>query len=100
MITLTEKERKEALREIAEHYGTGNQLEMLIEECAELIQAVQKMKRSECLATTNNFIGEFADVWIMMNQIACLLDVDEYQEWIQQLDAKLNRQLKRMKEGD
>lgn len=100
MITLTEKERQEALREIAEHYGRENQLEMLVEECAELIQAVQKMKRSECLVTTNNFIGEFADVWIMIHQIAYLLEVDEYQEWAQQLDAKINRQLKRMKEGD
>lgn len=97
---MTNKERKEALREIAEHYGRENQLEMLIEECAELIQAVQRIKHSYDGISGNNFIEELADVKVMLGQIEFLLYEDEADIFGRCYDYKLERQLERMKEGD
>lgn len=40
---MTELEQKQ--KAIIDHYGVDKQLDMLVEECAELIQAIQKYKR-------------------------------------------------------
>ena len=69
------------LKQIAEHYGLDEQLNMLQEECAELIQAVNKYKRTR----TTAIVEEMADVYVMLAQITYLLnkevascDVEEY----------------------
>jgi NTP pyrophosphatase (non-canonical NTP hydrolase) len=61
-------------------FGIANQSEMLVEECAESIMAVQKLKRAEEITYKNilsqnnlisrqdNFAEEIADVKIMINQ--------------------------------
>ncbi len=60
----------EAIVTITRNYSFEDQREILIEECAELIQAAQKMKRnSMVLAAYNNFIEEIADVSIMIDQM-------------------------------
>ena len=55
---------------------SDNQLDMLVEECAELIKAVQKLKRAgdhgtdvELAAAMDNFIEEQEDVEIMLCQM-------------------------------
>lgn len=69
------------LKKIAKHYGYGAQSNQLIEECAELIQAVSKYRRakgrrSEGLAF-ENLVEEIADVEIMLEQVKYLLHIPE-----------------------
>jgi len=56
-------------------FGHEKQREMLVEECSELIMAIQKLKRAEGVkskkevkARMNNFIEEMADVSIVIMQ--------------------------------
>lgn len=88
------------LVKIADHYGLDPQLDMLQEECAELIQAVNKYKRTR----TTAIVEEMADVYIMLYQITYLLnkevasvDVEDFiAMW---MEKKIRRQLKRL-EGE
>lgn len=64
-------------REIADRYGYPAQSNQLMEECAELIQAVNKYKRYGNDEALKNFIEEIADVEIMLEQIKYLLGVKE-----------------------
>lgn len=90
----------ERLKQIADHYGLDKQLDMLQEECAELIQAVSKYKRTRITA----IVEEMADVYIMLYQITYLLnkevasvDVEDFiAMW---MEKKIRRQLERMKGG-
>ena len=87
----------ERLKQIADHYGLDEQLNMLQEECAELIQAVNKYKRTR----TTAIVEEMADVYIMLYQITYLLnkevasvDVEDYIAlW---MEKKIRRQLERI----
>lgn len=88
-------EMKRACKQIIAHYGDGAQRHILIEECAELIQAVIKCERG-CEGADENFVEELADVSIMIEQMVqslCLYDLQRYNET---LKNKLDRQLKRM----
>lgn len=101
-----EKEFGKEMKAIAEHYGFGAQSNQLIEECAELIQAVNKYKRgiTKCgqpLDECNpydllvNLIEEIADVEVMLEQIKYLLDINE--EDINAFkEFKINRTLGKM----
>lgn len=56
--------------EVIQHYGLENQTDMLMEECAELIQAANKMKRyPEDHEARRNLIEEIVDVEIMIAQM-------------------------------
>lgn len=79
------KTDKEILSQAIEQYGLGPQLDMLIEEMAELTQAICKVKRNRQVNIdridtddhgNQNFYNiheEFADVQIVMAQIeSCL----------------------------
>lgn len=87
----------ERLMQIADHYGLDEQLNMLQEECAELIQAVNKYKRTRTAA----IVEEMADVYIMLYQITYLLnkevasgDVEDFiAMW---MEKKIRRQLERI----
>ena len=84
---------EDPFKEIADHYGLESQLDMLQEECAELIQAVSKYRRAKC--TDDHLAEEIADVHIMTCQIIYLLDIEfEANNWV---DRKLKRQLERIK---
>lgn len=88
-------EMKRACKQIVAHYGDKEQRHILIEECAELIQAVIKCERGSDGAD-ENFVEELADVSIMIEQMVqslCLYDLQRYNEM---LKNKLDRQLKRM----
>ena len=79
-MNITEENKK-----IAEHYGFEAQSNQLIEECAELIQAVNKYKRAtkeevlteKAYVALNNLVEEIADVEIMLGQIKHLLSIPE-----------------------
>lgn len=64
---------KNIYERLIERYGPEKQLEMVIEECAELIKAIQKYKRvkpgHEKKVVEADVIGEGVDVEIMIEQL-------------------------------
>jgi NTP pyrophosphatase (non-canonical NTP hydrolase) len=87
------------IKEIARHYGLASQSDKLIEECAELIQAVNKYKTAlskkdfsveKGLIALENLIEEIADVEIMIEQIKYLVDITE-DDILAQKIYKINR---------
>ena len=66
---MTENDEKLLYNDAYSKWGMRDQLDMVQEECAELIQAVSKVKRSETFHITDNFIEEIADVKIMLAQM-------------------------------
>lgn len=52
-------------------WGTHAQVDMVIEECAELIHVLQKFKRDQ--ATENNVIFEAIDVRLMLAQLEFIM---------------------------
>ncbi len=86
----------EKCREILEHYGFINQRDILIEECAELIQAISKLKRNG-ERISSNFIEELVDVEIMLEQMKQGLSHDESIEFMTVQREKIERQIARIK---
>lgn len=43
--------KEEIYKQALEKWGVNSQIEMAVEECSELIQAIQKVKRSENIIT-------------------------------------------------
>jgi len=68
-------------KEIANYYGYVVQSNQLVEECAELIQAVSKYRRAVGCplkeVALENILEEIADVEIMLEQIKYLLQIPE-----------------------
>ena len=85
----------------AEHYGYEAQSNQLVEECAELIQAVSKYRRAaakgedEKLIALGNLIEEIADVEIMLEQIKHLLKIPE-EDLLAYKQFKVNRTKERI----
>ena len=84
---------KETLKAAIKHFGVPNQLDMVIEECAELIQAINKAKRAGIvkewgishpskestmseIEAYNNLVSEFSDNKIMLGQLDLMLQKD------------------------
>ena len=89
-----DEDLEDPIKEIADHYGLESQLDMLQEECAELIQAVSKYRRAK-YTYDDHLAEEIADVHIMTCQIIYLLDIEfNANKWV---DRKLKRQLERIK---
>jgi NTP pyrophosphatase (non-canonical NTP hydrolase) len=89
----------ERIFKIADHYGVNSQLDILQEECAELIQAVSKYRRTNDpnVFDRMHLEEEIADVEIMIAQIKYLMKLSEKD--IRGIkDTKLERQLERMKD--
>ena len=85
--------------EILQHYGVMKQRRQLVEECAELIQAVTKMHRATPADAGNafyNFLEELADVEIMIEQMKQTLTDKELDKLGQIETNKINSQLRRI----
>ena len=77
------KERKNIMyrgdiRRIVEHFGEEPQIRQAMEECAELIVALNKYLRykdepRKCLNSKKNVIEEMADVYVMLRQLEYIL---------------------------
>ena len=92
-------ELRRKLQSIAEHYGKLPQMAIAQEECAELIQAISKVRRKgETVETLDNLVEEIADVSIMCAQLEELFGVRASVAW--HMHQKLDRQLERIAEGD
>lgn len=80
---IMQTETEKTLLRAWETYGTEKQLDMLVEECAELIVAVNKLKRKQAESdevfdkARHHLAEEIADVGIMIDQVSkgMLIDV-------------------------
>lgn len=95
MITISSR-----IKKIMDYYGYENQREMLIEECAEAIQAVQKLKRvpvssQEFERNYEHLKEEIADLLIVAAQMYMFLGDKGIDKII---DYKITRQIERIEE--
>lgn len=102
---------EDVLKKAIEVFGMESQLEMVIEECSELIQAIQKLKRSAVslsergyaveLPVYQSLCEEVADVEIMIDQMRIMLppqSIDHYKAAkIKRLAARLEERTKPQK---
>lgn len=84
---------KKEIIEIAEHFGYEQQKNMLIEEQAELIQALNKYDRTKTEETFGNIVEEMVDVELMIEQVKYLLDINQ-----DAIDEIKEEKIKRIKE--
>lgn len=87
---------KDAIKQIARHYGFRHQAIKTAEECSELAAAMNKLVNGE--GGRNAVVEEMADVQIMLRQMQYLMRID-HSEISAMVDYKVNRQLGRMKES-
>ena len=93
----------EVIKKIADTYGYDSQSRQLIEEMAELTQAINKAWRmgndfDNLLVQKRNIKEEIADVTIMIEQIKYLLHISD-SDINEIIEQKLNRQLERINNG-
>lgn len=91
-------EQKQKCRTMFEHYGLDNQLRILQEECAELIQAASKYLRAQeagkpIAQSKAALLEEVADVMIMVEQVKGIFTGAALEAM---LESKLNRQIDRI----
>ncbi len=102
-MNMTEEQILKAFK-ILNYYGDQKQRRQLVEECAELIQAVTKLERAQesgdvgkITKKTLELVGELVDVRIMLQQITMSLFQDVSKDMIhEQMEYKLQRQLDRI----
>ena len=73
----------EKCKKIVDHYGVDHQLDVLVEEMGELLQAIGKLKRYNA---RDNFIEELSDVSIMLLQMFESLSETEKEKFIKKLE--------------
>ncbi len=75
----------------AQKWGSGSQIDMAIEEMAELIVDIQHSKRDMKMGKVpiSKLVEEIADVTIMMRQLALLTDPDG-------VESAINRKMERL----
>lgn len=83
--------------EILERYGIENQTRQAMEECGELIQALNKMLRLPSAENLNHLTEEMADVEIMMEQMRIAWQIPRI-DIFEVKNHKLNRMMQRIKE--
>lgn len=91
---MTREQRDKAIKDIIQHYGEKEQVDVAIEEMAELTHALLKYRRNPCNTTLDGIIEELADVTIMIGQLGYIYFCEEYVERV--IDKKLERQIERM----
>ena len=83
---MEKQERLELYKEAIGKWGEDAQINMLNEECGELITAVAQFKRGR--TSHHDVMTELADVFIMVEQIASMMSYDDFEK---ELDRKLMR---------
>lgn len=71
---LSKRERTALYKKAVRKWGINLQFAMLIEECAELIQSVNKLMRRDYETGWNRLAEEMADVEIMIEQLRLFID--------------------------
>ena len=92
-----QNEPHELAAQIMQHYGAEAQKDILIEECAELIQAVEKTRRiAEKPVFTEDMVWEMADVYIMLLQFETQMSGYWRAEYHNAIMQQLQRQIERI----
>lgn len=84
-------------KELIEFYGKEAQARQAMEECAELIQAINKRLRyPDNDKALDGLYEEMADVEIMMDQLRIMFDLDEKKldEWVKKKTKRVFDRLK------
>ena len=83
---MDERERRNIMTRAIQHFGETAQIDMAVEEMAELTKAICKVKRAqagaEMGAAIENVVEEIADVQIMLDQLRLIFarSTDEVEE--------------------
>ena len=88
-------DKKELYNKVLKKWGLEAQLDMLVEECAELIVAVNHMRRIRII--TDNVFEECADVSILIEQMEQFYKTNRIMGWKK---LKLRRLETYFKEND
>lgn len=99
---MTKEEIHNLYKDAIHKWGNDSQMNMVVEECAELIQAVNKFKRDPSAERLKELCSEIADVEIMCEQARIILNksglVDLIkEEKIGRLKSRLEQSKIRMK---
>ena len=89
------KSEDSRIYQISNHYGYAAQSDKIIEECAELTQAIMKLRWGWSDDKLDHVQEELADVLIMARQLRVMLGAEDIDRIINQ---KLDRQIERIKE--
>ncbi len=89
----------ELFKQAVDKWGRSAQIDMMIEECSELIKALCKLKRAHHPADTgaliNDICEEIADVQIMSGQMRHIFGAEDVDDWynvkLERLQELLNR---------
>lgn len=84
---MEKKDRIELYKKAINTWGEEAQVNMLYEECGELITAIAQFRRGRVMQ--KDVMTELADVSIMVEQMATLLNFEDY-------EAEKNNKLKRL----
>ncbi len=85
--------KEEIYKAAINKYGVFAQIEMAVEECSELIQAIQKTKRDNNIETSNHVCEEIADVEIMIEQLRGIFNSDMIDKYKQEKLERLNKRI-------
>ena len=89
---------QEILKKAIEAYGEREQSAVAMEECGELIRAINKMHRNQSIENRNELISEIADVQIMIEQLVLMYKLNPID--IQRMkDYKISRLEDRLEKG-
>ena len=88
---ITEAEQIEVLNRNVLAHGTNFETGIAMEECAELIQAISKVRRYGLIGKyKSNIIEEIADVNIIILELALMYDLS-YEDIAKEMDRKIER---------
>ena len=96
---MTEAEQIEVLNRNVLAHGTNFETGIAMEECAELIQAISKVRRYGFVGKyKDNLLEEIADVDIVLTELTMIFDI-EGEEFYSVLDRKVQRIKERLEES-
>lgn len=88
------------LEENIKAHGVNEETVIAMEECAELIQAISKVRRYGCIGKyRDNLIEEMADVDIILTELMIMFDITDEKAFYDVIDKKIQRLRKRLEKG-
>ena len=95
---MNDQEVRQLYKDLWKHCGAQHQIDICIEEMAELTQAFLKSRRNGVVFSKNVY-EELADVSVCLDQIIKRLeDIEKEDEFLDAVDYKLERLKKRLDE--
>lgn len=84
---------KSIIAKSIKHYGKEIQSTVCMEECAELIQAISKMKRG--IDAKDNLVEEIADVLICIEMLKQIYNISDcsIENWIKRKQERILRRM-------